>query len=302
MAIFDSNQPMSFAGVQFPTDSYEVHLSGRKHVHEYPHSPGGAPEKLGRALYEITVDALFDANLIPKQYQNGKLWPQGLDMIRRWAELQQTDTLVIPTIGEMPCFIVDYREKSSNMHLSGVKVSLSFLEDSSDSFLLNQIAVPSSGAIVEAGEYFKQQTAPLKLPILEVIANLYADVVAYRDSIGMFSAVFEAKLTGLLKMLSFADTTVKELQDPKNLLGYDALHELWKTAIRVANDTADAGATLRTYITKTRMSLSDVSIALYGDTSHASDLLTLNSISDPFSMPAGTRIRYYPSASTKVAA
>lgn len=301
-AIFSSNQPMSFAGQQFPFERYEVHLSGRKHVHEYPHSPGGAPEKLGRSLYEITVDALFDANLLPEVYSGSKLWPSGLGLIRRLAEIQQTDILVIPTIGEMPCFIDDFRSTSTNMHLSGEKVSLKFLEDSSQAFIASQIAQVSTNAIIESGEYFKEQTADLKIPILEAIANLYADVVAYRDTIGMFSAVFEAKLIGLLKMLAFADLEVKELQDPKNLLGYDALHSLWASAVRVANDTADVGAQMRTWKTPTRMSLADISVKLYGDTSHASDLLALNGLEDPFSVPAGVTIRYYPSASTRIAA
>lgn len=291
-AIFDSNQPMSFGGRRFPFEKYEVHGAARKHVHEYPHTPGGAPEKLGRSLYEITVEALFDGNLVPPAYKD--LWPTGLAFIRHLYEIQQTDILVIPTIGEMPCFIDDFRQVSTNMHLSGEKVSLKFLEDSSQAFVASQIAQVSTGAIVEAGEYFREQTAPMKIGILDAIANLYADVVAYRDTIGMFSAVFEAKLTGLLNMISFADQTVKELQDPAFLSGYDALHALWASAVRVANDTADVGAQLRTWTVPAPMNLADISVRLYGDTSHASDLISLNSIEDPFSpIRAGVRIKYY---------
>lgn len=294
MAIFDANQPMSFAGRQFPFERYEVHGAARKHVHEYPHAPGGAPEKLGRSLYEITVHALFDANLTPTVYKD--LWPTGLAFIRHLYEIQQTDTLVIPTIGEMPCFIDDYRSVSTNMHLSGEWVDLKFLEDSSAAFIASQIAVPSSGAIVEAGEYFKEQTSPLKIPLLQAIELLYADVIAYRDTFGMFSAVFEAKMLSLLNMLNFADQTVKELQDPANLLGKDALMALWASAVRVRNDTQDIGAQMQYYTTRTTMSVSDISSTLYGDTSHASDLIALNGIEDPFAVPAGTRIRYYPNS------
>jgi hypothetical protein len=293
--IFDANQPMSFAGRRFPFERYEVHGAARKHVHEYPHTPGGAPEKLGRSLYEISVEALFDANLLPTVYRD--LWPKGLAFIRSMYETQQTDTLVIPTIGEMPCFIDDYRSVSTNMHLSGERVSLKFLEDSSAAFIASQIAIPSSGAIVEAGEYFKQEALPIGVPILQAIAELYADVVAYRDTFGMLTATFDAKLTGLLKMLAFADSTCKELQDPANLLGYDALHALWASAVKVANDTAAVSQDLRTFVIPSNMYLSDVSIRLFGDTAHSSDLIALNSIVDPFALiKASTRIRYYPSA------
>jgi hypothetical protein len=294
MAIFDANQPMSFAGRQFPFERYEVHGAARKHVHEYPHSPGGAPEKLGRSLYEITVRGLFDANLTPKVYKD--LWPTGLAFIRHLYEIQQTDDLVIPTIGVLPAFIDDFRQTSSNMHLSGEWVDLKFLEDSSAAFVASQIAVPSTGAIVEAGEYFREQTSPLKIPLLQAIELLFADVIAYRDTLGMFSAVFEAKLLGLLRMCNEADIMVKELQDPANLLGKDALMALWQSAVRVRNDTQEIGSEMSYYVTRTTMSVSDISIAIYGDSSHAGDVLALNGFEDPFAVPAGTRVKYYPNS------
>jgi hypothetical protein len=294
MAIFDSNQPMSFAGRQFPFERYEVHGAARKHVHEYPHSPGGAPEKLGRSLYEITVRGLFDANLTPKVYKD--LWPTGLAFIRHLYEIQQTDDLVIPTIGVMPCFIDDFRQTSSNMHLSGEWVDLKFLEDSSAAFIASQIAVPSTGAIVEAGEYFREVASPLKIPLLQAIELLWADIIAFRDTFGMFSAVFEAKLLGLLRMCNEADMMVKELQDPANLLGKDALMALWQSAVRVRNDTQEIGAEMQYITTRTQMSAGDLSTMLYLDTSHANDLIALNGFEDPFAIPAGRRCRYYPNS------
>ena len=65
-APFDLLKAMSFNGVAFPYKSYRVKGAFRKHIHEFPHIAGGAPEKLGRSLYEVSVSVDFTAGLFAK--------------------------------------------------------------------------------------------------------------------------------------------------------------------------------------------------------------------------------------------
>jgi len=93
---FDQFQPFSFAKIPFPYETYSVTGGIRKHKHEYPHSDGGAVEKLGRELYEIHVSVNFTAGLVKQPYEE---LLNSLAALRSTFEEQTTDALVIPHIG-----------------------------------------------------------------------------------------------------------------------------------------------------------------------------------------------------------
>lgn len=48
-----------------------------------------------------------------------------------------------------------------------------------------------------------------------------------------------------------------------------------------------------TYTTPRRMSITEVSVAIFGDTSHTRDLLVMNSLEDALHIPSLTAIRHY---------
>ncbi len=87
-----------FGDIKFPGETHHVSLVLRHHVHEYPHSPGGNVEKLGRSLYKVTVRGNFQATFpaFPD------LYPNGMNTLRGYAEQMQTLTFVHPTIGSNP--------------------------------------------------------------------------------------------------------------------------------------------------------------------------------------------------------
>lgn len=296
--IFDSNQPMSFAAQQFPFEKYEVTGEFRDHIFEYPHSPGGAPEKLGRSLYRINVDATFDGALILDAYSGTKLWPDGFNIIRKLYETGQTDDLMIPTLGILPAYIKSFKWTETNMIRSGVKASITFVEDSSASFIASQIAAPTMGALEDRASAAKSawDQFPRKINILEQINELVADVVAYKDTLVLYSMIFESKVLSLLQALSLADSIVSEFNDPKNILGLDALHLLWESTRQLRSDLQSTGVEMRTFIVPRALPLGAISQIIYGDSTHSGDLMGLNVILDPFNIPAGQRLRYYPSS------
>lgn len=104
MPVFDQLQRASFFEIPFPVKS--VHIRGRlrRHEHEYLRVPGALNEKLGRGLYMIEMEAVFDANI--KGY--GRLWPNSLGQLREIYEQELTGDLVVPTIGTIPAFITEW--------------------------------------------------------------------------------------------------------------------------------------------------------------------------------------------------
>ena len=78
MPLFDNLERASFAGYAFPVSDVEVTGGLRDHVHEYPHSPGGAPEKLGRKLYEFS----FTSPMLAGFPRYPKLWPETAASLR----------------------------------------------------------------------------------------------------------------------------------------------------------------------------------------------------------------------------
>ncbi len=100
MAAFDALLRASFLDYPFPVQDIDVKGGLRDHVHEYPHAPGGAPEKLGRKLYEFTFTCPFLTGL--RGYP--KLWPETLATLRIFFEGQNTGDLVVPTIGTINTF------------------------------------------------------------------------------------------------------------------------------------------------------------------------------------------------------
>src|SRR5262249_28189814 len=138
MPVFDQLQRASFDGVPFPVESVDVTSDLRHHVHEYPHTAGGDPEKLGRSLYRIQMLGNFQATF--RAYP--KLWPEALTKLRKTFEAEKTADLVIPTIGTIKAFITKWRQRSTAKIRSGEKVEIEFLEDQASAFLVEkQIAV-----------------------------------------------------------------------------------------------------------------------------------------------------------------
>lgn len=295
--IFDAHQPMSFAGQRYPFERYEVTGEFRDHIFEYPHTPGGVPEKLGRSLYRINVDAFFDGNLILDDYSGTKLWPDGFNIIRKLFETGQTDDLVIPTLGTLPAYIKSFKWTEDSMRRSGVKASISFVEDSSRSYIQSQLAAPSTGNLEDKASAAKSawDQFPKKNSIFDQINMLVADVTAYRDSLTLYSDIFESKMLSLLSALALANDTVAELGDPHFIFGLTALHDLWEATRNLRDDIQSTGVEMRYYVVPKQMGVGEISVAIFGDSTHSADILGLNVILDPLAVPAGTRIRYYPS-------
>lgn len=288
-AEFDKLKPMSFAGIKFPYKEYSVKGAYRKHVHEYPHVAGGAPEKLGRSLYEVTVSVDFRAGLSSKKY------PQlitDLGVLRTMWENGDTAELHIPHIGTVKMFADDWTERVKNTDRSNVAGEIKFVEDQESAFLVLETIQIRTSDFNDAA-YTLQGTPKSEQSLWSKINDAMTSVIAVKDQAELYGSLFAAKIDSLASLLEMADKTLDELNDPANNALLDALHRLWDATLSLKNDIQQQDDYLREYTLPLAMSVGQAAGAIWGDSSRGGELMQLNVLQDPLNLPAGTVLRYY---------
>lgn len=314
--LFDTLPRASFDDLDFPVSRIVVTCSLRDHVHEYPHSPGGAPEKLGRKLYEFSLSCPFYTG--SKLYPN--LWPETLSALRLLFENQTSASLVIPTVGTITAYCTHWVETAEpKTGRNGVTVELSFREDQSDLFLVsNLLAQLSSGitsntaayaaalanqkgrlaAVRAAGVDFPDvllltQIDPTSLAALNLVLTVAGQVLTALAEAANFGFAVAALAADLVTVCSLAYDLPIWSDDTRFPLLY-ALGDLWLNAQQLQQDALSVGIQVVSYtVPQPGMGVGAISTALFGDASHAIDILQTNAIVDPFFVPGGTVIKAY---------
>lgn len=296
---FDGLQPMSFAGTKFPYKTYRVQGGIRKHEFNYPHNAGGVTEKLGRKLYVVHVSANFTAGLL-RSYPT--LW-EDLKTLRRHFANQDTETFNIPHIGEMSMFADDWAESVNGKDRSTIDVEMTFTEELPDDFTINKVATTNSGeAMSDALTRFQDQSfavnaelSPNTQNIFSAINDICSSILGIKDQLDLYGSLIVSKIEGATQIIRDADQQVQELNNPDFWPLLDALQDLWLANVQLQQDIQQSGVQLKVFTTPLRMTVAQVSSAIFGDNSHAVDIMTLNPIDDPFSIPAGFQLQYYAS-------
>lgn len=298
---FDSQPATQFGDIIFPRETRTLHLVGRHHTHEYAHSPGGAPEKLGRGLYNVTIRGLFHDKF--PRYPG--LYPQGLLQMKQLAETQQTLDLYDAPFGKYPCFIVDFKTVWTAKSRSGEVVDIEFLEDQQTLFLVSSIASAAQVTVTVSAQAVADRLAAIRAQLVlrhgsqdvfDAIQNTANAIFAIKDTAGLYGNLLAAKVDQLTQLCAKADQ-LGELQHPKAWPLIDALHNLWYQVVQIGNDIQARQVQLLTFIVPRTQTIQDIGIALYGDASKVTDLLTLNPAAigaNAMQVPAGTSLRYYP--------
>jgi len=293
MSLFDTFKPLSFAGIKIPYKSYRVKGAYRKHVHEFPHSPGGAPEKLGRSLYEVTVTVNFDGSINTPTY---KQLLTDLGVLRGLWEDGVTDALFIPHIGAFKAFADDWTEDVHNTDRSGVMTEIKFCEDQASAYLVLASLIVDSTTLKDAANNFQVKSEPFQQDLFAAINDLAIQISAITDQSNLYGALLAAKIDGLTAMIQHVHGQVKDLALPQNWELREALQRLFLEAIAIKNDIAQKGDLLRTFTVPLPMSVGQVAAAVYGDFSRGGEIMQLNVLPDPLRIEAGTAVRYYQAA------
>lgn len=303
MTAFDRLRKWEFGGLRFPVSDYSVRGAIRDHVHEYPHSAGGAPEKFGRALYVVRATAHFIAPtaLTPDQreiYPN--LFPETLGKLTALLESQQTRSLTIPTMGTIEAYGLEWDHKKAAKDHSSVTLDLTWREDQDRSNLADVLAVDFGGIAptldnlnAVRAEIYAGRPEP---SIWSQINALAVQVLGIKDRADLYGSLVAAKIDGLASLLRDADQQVQELNHPDNQDLTEALHQLWSATVDLSRNVTQTRGQVREYTVPMQMTIGDISTAIYGTSSRGVDLLQLNPIEDALAVPAGMTIRYLQAA------
>jgi prophage DNA circulation protein len=294
MAAFDALKPMSFAGIKFPYKSYSVKGAYRKHVHEYPHVAGGAPEKLGRTLYEVEVEVDFRADY-NSSAATAKKYTQlitDLGVLRGMWENGDTAELHIPHVGTIKAFADDWTERAKNTDRSGISTTIKFIEDQESAFLVLDTIQIKTADFSDAA-YAIQAAPKSNASLWSTINNAITSVLAVRDQAALYGSLVAAKIESLSSLLRQADETLDELNDPANNELLEALHRLWDATLSLRNDLLAQDDYLREFNVPLTMTVAQAAAAIWGDSSRGGELMQLNVLADPLAIPPLTKLRYY---------
>jgi hypothetical protein len=237
--------------------------------------------------------------LIPAKYQG--LWPRNLNTLVRKFENQKTGDLVLPQLGSaVRAYCLNWKRVLTSRNTSGESVTLKFREDSEKLRLAQASFDAKSQGLVASKDALDEEIRKvpgLKRGLFDTIMFAVDDILAYKDQFDMWTSLIEAKCLSVIAMVRNVVETMAELKDPSRWAVVNALQNLWFEVRSIYEDQKQVGMTSRFWNTPAEhMTLSQVSVGIYGVSSRGSELLTLNNLPDPFDIPRNTSIRFYADA------
>ncbi len=297
----DSFPKAAFGGIEYPYSELTIKGGLRHSIHEFPHTPGGEVEKMGRKLY--TINFRVSAHDIPgsdleRLYPD--LYPGRMFKLRDMFERELTDNLVIPTLGTIKAVATEWTSKFDVRVSTGEVFDLEFVEDQDQATLFALVADPGSAAsmLAASDELFAQKAikdarmSGYTLSIFQKINDAVTEVQGVFGQADAYSKVLEGKIEAVANLCSFADSTLTEMQDPVNHEVIAALKDLWLASRTLGENLIQTQQTIREYTVPKLMSISEISTAIYGSSDKSIDILQLNAINDAFAVPSGTLLRY----------
>lgn len=281
---------LSFYGIRIPYQSLAIKGGMRNHTHVYAHSPGGAPEKNGRSLYEITVATIFNDDSSER-----RLWPDRLNHLTRIFEGGETHDLTLPQIGTIQAFATGWTRTLTAQALNGEDVSITFLEDQSYAFLMSRMLTTRKQSLyvhAQTLQDFSVTVSPVP-SIFDEIQSAVNGVFAVFDQADLYGGLVVAKAEQLFAILERADKTIDTLKDPLNHEALRALHEMMLRSLDLIESVASSPDPFSTWTVPQPMTATEISMSIFGNTTRTGDIIQLNAIEDPFNVPAGATIRYF---------
>lgn len=292
MDAFDQLPRAAFDTITFPVRKVTVRGGIRQHDHEFPKAPGAAPEKLGRKLYTISMSAVFYNNLLPP-WDEG-LWPGSLSELFDRFEEQLTSDLVIPTVGTIRAFCTNWTKEMDVKARSGETAELEFKEDQASDYLLEGIINVRAQSLLSQGQAIATAASLARVPgpFAALVAQIN-ELTAILDRAELNTGLAQAKVAGVLGSFARLDAQVGALSDPGNYMLLEVFLDAWSQTQTIQGDLLRQSVPLLDYTVPRLMSVTDVSRAIYGDASRATDILGLNPIEDAFAIRPGTVVRAY---------
>lgn len=297
MDLFVQLPHAQFDYIPFPVTKVTVTGGLRHYVHEYPKSPGGAPEKLGRKLYVVKMTCVFDANLLPPWNLNGNdLWPGALSDLFDRFEDGLTSQLMIPTVGPIMAMCTNWsKEMEVKSRRTGEMCELEFLEDQSAAFLVKDLISVRTGTLVTKAQVLQQAVLvdPKPGPFSQVLGML-GKLQRALDSTSLSDGLYLAQVEQLVAGFQSLDATLGPFDQPGNIALLEATLEAWAAAKQLEDDIlAQQSVPLIPYVVPRTMTVVDVANDLYGDPERGIEIMQINAIPDPLLIPRGFELQVY---------
>jgi prophage DNA circulation protein len=309
--VFTVHRKAGFFGRVFPVTDCVITGGIRHHVHEYPHTPGGDTEPMGRKLYTIRMRAFFGSvpgSKLNRDYPD--LYPTTLQILRAAFEEEKVADLLIPTVGTIKARAVGWTQTMSSGNLSGETMELEFLEEYENQYLDNSGSVDIN-IDVDAANDALQTAAAAKLadldtgefgnpdPRIEKATSLFQSlndavgaVLAIRDTVDVAARLIESKLLKVADLCREVDRTLGTLQGADFVRVMQANRDLWQSVNETIENVTKKPSPLQYYETPKLMGVNEVAIALSKYGVKPVDLLSLNGFEDAFAIPPGYRVKY----------
>lgn len=286
--------PASFGGIEFPYTNIDIKGSLDHHVHKYLHRAGGEIEALGRHVYEFKFSIL--AHQVYRAFPD--MYPVRLNRLINLCESEQTYELRVPPIGIYKAKAIGWTRSIVQAKKSGEAVELTFTEDNTEQFTIDNIVAPSVSALPTQVIVFTElmATAPIGDPLRAKINAFQAavnDIVAQRDDALADVTLAEVQVQKAMG-LCFELDAAPFFRDPTNSIEMRAFHDTWDTLTTLAEDRLEKNRAMGRYFTPRPMTIVDVALDLYKATAKTSELLRLNAFQNAMMIPAQTEVRYYP--------
>jgi prophage DNA circulation protein len=290
----------AFDAVEFPYSEVTVKGASRHAIHEYPHTAGGEPEKMGRRPYMISFRGVFhDVPGSDMWRDYPRLYPDRLRQLRDKFDKELTADLVVPTVGTIKAFATSWAQKFDVRVSSGETFDLEFLEDQQSATLVDFALEYASMTVIRETNDSLQIAAALAdfnkvatVGLFQKINDAVTAVQAVSGQADAYARVVEGKIQAVVNLCAYADAALEEMQDPVNHLILNALKDLWLASKELAENIVDTRQDIREYRLPKVMSIGEVSNTLFGTTERGWDILQMNAIEDAFAIPAGTLLKF----------
>lgn len=292
MAIADAFPRASFNGLEFLYQTVEITGSLDHHIHKYIHRPGGEVESLGRHLYEVSFAIQFDANV--KAIRN--FYPQRLAELISVFETEGTYDLVIPTRGvrAMKAKATKWSTNFTAKIRSGEAVKFTFLEDGTDQFSAYAIVQVASQDLYTLAWTARTKAALHGKPgLFDQLLAAIQKLDELRAQEELWAYKVQVQILSVLDVCDKLMRTADIFNDPIYVDTYLAFQEVFAAAIRIQTDVMGTARIVDKYFNTVDRGVTELALAIYGDTMHVEDVLQCNSFSNALHIPAGTIVNYY---------
>lgn len=281
--------------IYIPIEEAEKEGKARDHVHIFPHSRGGLPEKLGADLYIQTLKCMFDVGF--EEYPGN--YPDDLDRLEAAFEDQVSGDLMVPGYRTpMRAYCRNWKRTFKAKMLSGETVSLTFIQDK---VIADKLVTRKTANLAADNLTFQQlgDSLPEGASLFAQIDAAVGAVLGFLDTPDQYGSIGVDLVARVSYLCANTEISLPGMGDPANWPLIDAFKDVWASSVALMRDIQQRGdsVVVQYYIVPNTMSVSQISNAIFGDSTHADDIIAMNQIDDMLSVPATTQIAYYdPSA------